>query len=51
MNYIGEGVNRDFLDAIHRVATEADFFNICRTHLDHELPMTLEPGSEENDAG
>jgi len=49
MNYIGEGVNRDFLDAIRRVATEADFFNICRTHLDHELPMTLEPVSEENE--
>jgi len=48
MNYIGEGVNRDFLNAIRRVATEADFFRVCQTHLDHGSPMTLEPVAEEN---
>ncbi|HEX4343756.1 MAG TPA: tRNA-dihydrouridine synthase family protein, partial [Verrucomicrobiae bacterium] len=50
MNYIGEGIGGTFLDAIRRVATEADFFRICETYLDHANPMTLEPITSGHDA-
>lgn len=41
-NFLGEGISEDFLHAIRRVATKADFFQVCRTALDHGEPMTLE---------
>jgi tRNA-dihydrouridine synthase B len=45
MNFIGEGVvpSGPFLHEIRRVTTSGDFFRVCRSHLDHELPMSLEP--------
>jgi tRNA-dihydrouridine synthase B len=41
MNYIGEGVDAQFLHLIRRTETEADFFRVCREFLDHDRPMTL----------
>jgi tRNA-dihydrouridine synthase B len=45
MNYLGLGVDPAgaFLHEIRRVTTEADFFRVCATHLDHNDPMPLEP--------
>jgi tRNA-dihydrouridine synthase B len=45
MNFIGEGVvpPGPFLHEIRRVTTRDDFFRVCRSHLDHGLPMSLEP--------
>lgn len=45
MNYLGLGVEPTgrFLNEIRRVTTSADFFRVCATFLDHDLPMPLEP--------
>jgi tRNA-dihydrouridine synthase B len=43
MNFIGEGVSKDFLHDIRRVATPADFFRVVEEFLNHGEPMTLEP--------
>ena len=45
MNYLGVGVepSGQFLHDIRRASTKADFFGICRTFLDHDQPMPLEP--------
>ena len=43
MNYLGEGVEGDFLHRIRRSTTRNEFFQICREFLDHEEPMPLEP--------
>jgi tRNA-dihydrouridine synthase len=45
MNYLGVGVEPtgQFLDAIRRVKTKADFFRVCADHLDHDHPLPLEP--------
>lgn len=48
MNYIGEGVDAQFLHQIRRVQTEADFFRACHEFLDHDRPMTLEPADEKS---
>ncbi|HEY3862812.1 MAG TPA: tRNA-dihydrouridine synthase family protein [Verrucomicrobiae bacterium] len=47
MNFIGEGVPPadKFLFDIRRVTTRGDFFRVCETFLDHDNPMTLEPGA------
>jgi tRNA-dihydrouridine synthase len=49
MNYFGLGVDPEgrFLHDIRRAQTKADFFAICREHLDHDEPMPLEPYSPE----
>ena len=49
MNYFGLGVdaNGRFLHDIRRTQTRADFFAICREHLDHDEPMPLNPFSPE----
>ena len=49
MNYFGLGVDPEgrFLHNIRRAQTKADFFSICREHLDHNEPMPLEPHSPE----
>jgi hypothetical protein len=46
MNFIGEGIPPAdrFLHEIRRVATRHDFFRVCEEHLDHERPVSLEPG-------
>jgi tRNA-dihydrouridine synthase B len=46
MNFIGEGVPpaEPFLHEIRRVSTRNDFFRVCETYLDHDRPMSLEPG-------
>ena len=41
-NFIGEGIHAEFLHAVRRVATKADFFALCTEHLDHDQPMSLE---------
>ena len=43
MNFIGEGVSGKFLHDIRRVMTAADFWRVCETFLDHDVPMSLEP--------
>lgn len=45
LNFIGLGVDPtgQFLHQIRRVTTEADFFRVCETFLDHDQPMSLEP--------
>lgn len=45
MNFLGEGAEDSaaFLHDIRRSATRAEFFDICRRHLDHNRPMALEP--------
>lgn len=45
LNYIGLGVEPtgQFLHAIRRVMTKADFFRICAEYLDHGEAMPLEP--------
>jgi tRNA-dihydrouridine synthase B len=45
MNYLGLGVDPAgvFLHDIRRVTTEADFFRVCTTHLEHDHPMPLDP--------
>ena len=45
MNFIGLGVDPtgQFLHQIRRATTEAEFFRICETFLDHHQPMPLEP--------
>lgn len=42
-NFIGEGVSPEFLHAVRRVETRAEFFSLCTEHLDHDQLMTLEP--------
>ena len=45
MNFIGEGFEdaATFLHDIRRCDARADFFSICRRHLDHDRPMELDP--------
>ncbi len=45
LNFLGLGVEPDgrFLHDIRRVETEAEFFRVCETFLDHDEPMPLEP--------
>jgi tRNA-dihydrouridine synthase len=43
MNFIGEGVDEQFLSEIRLVKTRADFFRVCGDFLDHDKPMPLEP--------
>lgn len=45
-NFIGEGISPEFLHAVRRVSTKADFFSLCREHLDHGEAMTLKPSSQ-----
>jgi tRNA-dihydrouridine synthase B len=45
VNFLGEGIGPDFLHAVRRVATKADFFALCERHLDHGEPMALKPSS------
>lgn len=51
MNFIGEGVSEPFLFEIRRVATVADFWRVCGEFLEHDRPMTLEPGVRSNKDG
>jgi tRNA-dihydrouridine synthase B len=46
MNFIGEGVPpaEQFLHEIRRVNTRQDFFRVCETYLEHDRPLSLEPG-------
>ena len=43
MNYLGEGVDAQFLHQIRRAQTQAEFFQVCVSFLDHDQPMKLEP--------
>jgi tRNA-dihydrouridine synthase len=45
MNFIGLGVEPtgEFLHQVRRATTRAEFFTLCRTFLDHDNPMSLEP--------
>ena len=45
LNFLGEGVPPPFLHQIRRVETAADFERVCRECLDHDEPMSLEPGA------
>lgn len=44
MNFLGTGLagRGDFLHRIRRATHRAEFFAICRDHLDHDQPMPLE---------
>jgi tRNA-dihydrouridine synthase B len=50
MNFIGEGVNAQFLFEIRRVATTADFWRVCEAVLAHDRPMHLMPEEISNEA-
>jgi len=41
MNFLAAGVNEQFLQQIRRVQNRADFFAVCRHHLEHEEPVAL----------
>jgi tRNA-dihydrouridine synthase len=41
-NFIGEGINPEFLHAVRRVNSKEEFFSLCMEHLDHDSPMKLE---------
>ena len=45
MNYLGLGVepSGQFLHRVRRVTTRAEFFDVCKTFLDHGESMPLEP--------
>jgi tRNA-dihydrouridine synthase len=43
MNFVGEGVGEQFLAAIRRVETTADFWRVCDESFAHDQPLTLEP--------
>lgn len=45
MNYLGVGLEPtgQFLHAIRRATTKAEFFSICDTYMEHDRPMSLEP--------
>jgi nifR3 family TIM-barrel protein len=45
MNFLALGVDPsgEFLHRVRRVRSPADFFALCREHLDHGQPMPLEP--------
>lgn len=47
MNFLGLGVDAggQFLHEIRRVNTQAEFFRVCRSFLDHDAAMPLEPFS------
>jgi len=42
MNFIGEGIGGEFLFAIRRVATTADFWHVCGNFLEHDEPMPMQ---------
>ena len=44
MNFIGEGIGEEFLFAIRRVATAADFWRVCESSLAHDEPMAMQAG-------
>ena len=43
MNYIGEGVDAQFLHQIRRTETQVEFFRICHEFLDHDRAMNQQP--------
>ena len=43
MNYLGEGVDAQFLHRIRRAQTRAEFFQVCEDYLGHDVQMKLEP--------
>jgi len=46
MNFIGEGVDEDFLHQIRRVDSSAAFFRVCEEFLNHDKPMPLGPEAD-----
>jgi tRNA-dihydrouridine synthase len=50
-NFIGEGIGAEFLFAIRRVATTADFWRVCESFLAHDAPMAMEAGIERIEVG
>jgi tRNA-dihydrouridine synthase len=51
MNFIGEGIDGNFLFEIRRVTTTADFWRVCEQFLAHDKPMTLVPAQSPNKDG
>jgi len=49
MNFIGEGVGKEFLHEIRRVTTAAGFFRVCDDHLNHKKSLSLEPDTSSED--
>ena len=45
-NFLGEGINAEFLHSVRRVNTQEDFFALCKEHLDHNQGMTLAPAPD-----
>jgi tRNA-dihydrouridine synthase len=45
-NFIGAGIHPEFLHAVRRVNTKADFFTLCEEYLAHERVMKLEAQPE-----
>ncbi len=42
-NFIGDGLSPQYLHAIRRVSTTADFWRVCEQFLDHEQALLLVP--------
>jgi tRNA-dihydrouridine synthase len=45
-NFIGEGINRDFLHAVRRVESKDSLFALCREHLEHGKALALAPSAQ-----
>jgi tRNA-dihydrouridine synthase len=46
-NFIGAGINWEFLHAVRRVQSKEAFFTLCREHLEHDEALTLAPLSQD----
>lgn len=47
-NFLGEGINSEFLHEIRRTTNQSEFFEVCRRHLDHDEPLELLARPSEN---
>jgi hypothetical protein len=46
-NFIGAGINWEFLHAVRRVQSKEAFFTLCREHLEHDEALKLAPLSQD----
>ncbi len=42
-NFLGEGINAEFLHEIRRTTCQSEFFEVCERHLSHDEPLDLLP--------
>jgi tRNA-dihydrouridine synthase len=39
MNFIGEGINPEFVHDVRRTTSQSGLFALCAAHLDHDRPI------------